>query len=97
MIWRLVKDLDLLKFWPYGRLKGPKIENERLKNNVLSTLRPTDKNPRRHEQVYKSYFFLNCRKWLGMTEHFAPIKNEVISCKHLEPEKLFVPLGQMEY
>ena len=32
-----------------------------------------------------------------MTEHFAPIKNEVISCKHLEPEKLFVPLGQMEY
>ena len=31
MIWRLAKDHDLLKFWPYGRLKGPKIENENSK------------------------------------------------------------------
>ena len=28
MIWRLAKDLDLPELWPYGRLKGPKIENE---------------------------------------------------------------------
>ena len=28
MNWRLVKDLDLPEFWPYGRLKGQKIENE---------------------------------------------------------------------
>ena len=28
MIWRLVKDLDLPEFWPYGCLKVPKIENE---------------------------------------------------------------------
>ena len=50
MIWRLAKDLDLPEFWPYGRLKGPKIENEARKNNVLSSVRPMDKNPRQHEQ-----------------------------------------------
>ena len=32
-----------------------------------------------------------------MTEHFAPIKNEVISCKHLEPENLLVPFGSIEF
>ena len=53
MICRLVKDLDLPEFWPYGRLKGPKIENEVLKNNLLSSLRPMDENPRRHEQGLK--------------------------------------------
>ena len=57
MIWRLFKDLDLPEFWPYGGLKVPKIKNEALKNNLLSPLRPMDKNPRRHEQVYKSFFF----------------------------------------
>ena len=35
----------------YGHLKGPKIENEASKNNVLSSLRPMEKNLRRHEQV----------------------------------------------
>ena len=52
MILRLAKYLDLPEFWPYGRLKGPKIENEAWKNNVLSSLRPMDENPGRHEQVY---------------------------------------------
>ena len=42
MIWSLAKDLDLPEFWPYGRLKGPKIENEVSKNNILSSLRPMD-------------------------------------------------------
>ena len=50
MIWRLVKDLDPPDFCPYGRLKVPKIENDVLKNNVLSSLRPMDENPRQHEQ-----------------------------------------------
>ena len=50
MIWRLAKDLDLPEFWSYGHLKGPKIENEALKNKVLSSLRPMDENPWRHEQ-----------------------------------------------
>ena len=51
MIWRFVKDLDLPKFWPYGGLKVPKIKNEALKNNLLSTLRGRKfKNSRRHEQ-----------------------------------------------
>ena len=50
MIWRLAKDPDLPEFWPYPRLKGPKIENEALKNNVLSSLHPMDSNPRQHEQ-----------------------------------------------
>ena len=50
MIWRLAKGIDL----PIGlssrpTLKGPKIENEALKNNVLSSLRTMDENPRRHE------------------------------------------------
>ena len=53
MIWRLTKDLDLPVFWPYGRLKAPRIENEAVKNNVLWSLRPMDKNPRGHEQVYR--------------------------------------------
>ena len=53
MIWRLAKDLDLPEFWPYGHLKDPKIENEALKNKVLSSLRPMDENPRRHEQGSK--------------------------------------------
>ena len=53
MIWRLAKDLDLPEFWPYGHLKGPKIENEALKNNVLSSLHPMDENSRRHEQGYE--------------------------------------------
>lgn len=35
MIWRFAKDIDLPKFWPYGHLKGPKIENEASKNIVL--------------------------------------------------------------
>ena len=35
MIWRLAKYVDLPEFWPYGRLKGPKIENEASKNIVL--------------------------------------------------------------
>ena len=47
MIWRRVKDLDPPEFWPYGRLKVPKIENEALKNNMLSSLHPMDENPRR--------------------------------------------------
>jgi hypothetical protein len=52
MIWRLVIELDLPEFWPHGRLKGPKTENEALENNVLSSVRPMHKNPRRHEQGY---------------------------------------------
>ena len=51
MILTLANELDLPEFWPYGRFKGPKIENEALKNNVLSSLRPMDENPRRHVQV----------------------------------------------
>ena len=50
MIWKLAKDLDLHEFWPYERLKGLKIETEALENNVLSSLRPMDENPRWHEQ-----------------------------------------------
>ena len=50
MIWRLVKDLDLPEFWPYGGLKVPKVGNEALRNNVLSSLRPMDENPKQHEQ-----------------------------------------------
>ena len=38
MIWRLVKDLSPPEFWPYGHLKVLKIENEALKDNVLSSL-----------------------------------------------------------
>ena len=45
-----LRTLDLPELWPYGRLKGPKIEYEALKNNVLSSLGPMDENPRRHEQ-----------------------------------------------
>ena len=52
MIWRIAKDLDLHEFWPYGCLRGPKIENEALKNNLLSSLRAMDENPRRHEQGF---------------------------------------------
>ena len=52
IIWRLAKDLDLPEFRSYGGLKGPKIENEALRNNVLSSLHPMDENPRRHEQGY---------------------------------------------
>ena len=52
MIWRLVKDLDLPELWPYGHHKGPKIENEALENNVLSSLCPMHENPRGHEQGY---------------------------------------------
>ena len=48
MILTLANDLDLPEFWPYGRLKGPKIENEALKDNVLSSLCPMVENPRRH-------------------------------------------------
>ena len=51
MIWRFAKDLDLPENWPYGRLKGQKIENETIENNVLSSLRPMEENPERHEQV----------------------------------------------
>ena len=40
MIWRLVTGLYLPDFLPYGRPKGPKIENEASKNIVLSSLRP---------------------------------------------------------
>ena len=40
MTWKLAQDFDLPEFWPYGHLKGPKIENEELKNNVLSSLCP---------------------------------------------------------
>ena len=52
MIWRLAKDHDLPEFWPYVRLKGPKIENETSKNIVLSSCRPWTKITGRHEQVY---------------------------------------------
>ena len=38
MIWRLVTGLYLPDFLPYGRPKGPKIENEGSKNIVLSSL-----------------------------------------------------------
>ena len=46
----LAKDLDLPDLWPYGRLKGQKIENVALKNNALSSLRPMDELSRQHEQ-----------------------------------------------
>ena len=52
MIWRLAKDHDLPEFWPYGRLKGQKIESETSKNIVLSSFRPWTKITGRHEQVY---------------------------------------------
>ena len=39
----LPKDHDLPKFWPYGRLKGPKIENKTSKNIILSSFRPWTK------------------------------------------------------
>ena len=51
MIWRRVKDLDPLNF---GRLKVPSIENEALKDNILSSLHPMDENLRRHEQNFYS-------------------------------------------
>ena len=51
MIWRLVNDLDQPKFWSYGHLKDPKMENEASKNILLSSLRPWTKIARRHEQV----------------------------------------------
>ena len=54
MICRLAQDLDLPEFGPYGHLKGPKTENEALKNNVLSSLRPMDENPRQHEKVLRN-------------------------------------------
>ena len=44
---RLAKELDLPEFWPYGHLKGPKIENEASKIIVLSSLRPCTKIARR--------------------------------------------------
>ena len=44
--------LIYLNFDPMGQgLKGPTIENEALKNNVLSSLYPMDDNPRTHEQI----------------------------------------------
>ena len=52
MIWRLAKDHDLSNFWPYGRLKGPKIENETSKTIVLLSFCPWTKITGRHEQVY---------------------------------------------
>ena len=80
MIWRLAKDLDLPEFWPYGRLKGRKIENEALKNNVLSSLRPMDENPRRHEQVYSlpemETFYL---PWIMILWYFVCIYNFVVA------------------
>ena len=57
MIWRLAQDLYLPEFWPYGHLKGPETENEALKNNVLSSLRPMDENSRRHEKGSYTYSF----------------------------------------
>ena len=36
------------------RLEFSNYEFEPSKSNVLSSLRPTDENPRRHEQVYRS-------------------------------------------
>ena len=62
---RSQKQKDLSEFWPYGRLKGPKIQNEALKNNVLSSLCPMDRNPRRHEQI-----FLRC---VSFVYSFLPI------------------------
>ena len=35
MIWRLDEDLDPPEFWPFGRLKVPKIENEALKKHTF--------------------------------------------------------------
>jgi hypothetical protein len=49
MIWRLVKDLDEPKFWSYGHIKDPKIENEASKDIALSSW---TKIAGRHEQVY---------------------------------------------
>ena len=63
MIWRLAKDHDLPKFWPYGRLKSPKIENETSKNIVLLSFRQWTKITGRHEQVYffEKFTFSNFR------------------------------------
>ena len=55
MIWILVKDLDPPEIWPYECLKVPKIENEALKNIVLSTLHPKDENLKWHEQDLMSH------------------------------------------
>ena len=52
IIWSLAKDHDLPEFWPYGRLKGPKIENETSRNIVLSSFFPWTKITGRHEQVF---------------------------------------------
>ena len=54
MIWRLAKGLDLPKFWPYGRLKGPKIENDAPKNFVLLSLRLCTKINRWTDDMNKS-------------------------------------------
>ena len=57
MIWRLAKDLDLTEFWPYGNLKGPKIENGASKN-ILSSWHPFTKIAKRHKQV-------SCEQFIG--------------------------------
>ena len=55
MSWRLAKDHDLPEFWPYGRLKSPKIENETSKNIVLWSFRPWIKiTGGWHEQDYRT-------------------------------------------
>ena len=35
MIWKLAKDLDLPEFWPYGRLKGPKMKMKHKKQRTF--------------------------------------------------------------
>ena len=71
LIWRLAKDLYLPECWPYGHLKGPKIENEAWKNNVLLSLRPMDESLRQHEQVYKYSFTISKYVLLKPSKYLA--------------------------
>ena len=45
MVWRLVKDLDLPEFWPYGRLKGLKLKMKHKKITYFRHYIPWTKIP----------------------------------------------------
>ena len=64
MIWRLAKDHDLPKIWPYGRLKSPKIENE------------TSKNRKWNLQKYRTFIISSMDEkyrmtWTSLKKHYS--------------------------
>ena len=60
------------EFWSYGRLKGPKIENEALRNNVLSSLHPMDENIRRHDSLDMNK--VNVADWRNEANKRLPVE-----------------------